>query len=182
MDKSELRKHIRGLKAEHEAQELDRLSRLVVDAVRRSDQWQRASVVALYHPLPDEVDTRPLIDEALQRGATVLLPQVVGDDLVLRRYTGRDSLQKGAFGILEPCGPPCDNEQDVELIIVPGMAFTTDGRRLGRGRGYYDRLLPRLSGAWRMGICWPFQIVDDIPTYEHDIRMDEVVTGTLCAQ
>jgi 5-formyltetrahydrofolate cyclo-ligase len=61
---------------------------------------------------------------------------------------------------------------------VPGVAFTPDGRRLGHGRGYYDRLLPQLTRAYRLGLCFPFQLLDDLPTDENDVKMEEVIAGT----
>ena len=68
-------------------------------------------------------------------------------------------------------------EKAIDLVIVPGIAFTPAGQRLGRGRGYYDRLLPRLRNAYKMGVCWPCQMVTAIPTEPHDMPMDCVITG-----
>ena len=64
----------------------------------------------------------------------------------------------------------------IDLIIVPGVGFDRQGNRLGRGKGYYDRLLPRIPSAYKIGICFPFQLVEEIPAEPFDIRMDEIVT------
>ena len=64
----------------------------------------------------------------------------------------------------------------IELVVVPGMAFDKQGHRLGRGKGYYDRLLPKLTNAYKLGVCFPYQYIEEVPTDEHDIRMDEVLT------
>ena len=141
--------------------------------VLASAWWQEASTLLLYYPLPDEVDVRPLISEAHERGARVLLPVVVGDELELRVYEGESSLREGAFGIMEPTGDvfPPQRYGEIDLALVPGMAFDRGGHRLGRGKGYYDRLLPRLPNARRIGICFPFQLLDAVPTDVHDVTM-----------
>lgn len=174
MTKSELRREMRRQKAAHSADELQSLSAQTVAHLVATGLWQQSRTVLLYHSLPDEVCTHDLVRQALD-GRTVLLPQVVGDDLVLRRYGSDDDLAMGAFRILEPTGPLFEDYDAIDLAVVPGMAFTADGKRLGRGRGYYDRLLPRLRNATKLGLCWPFQLVAHIPTLPHDILMDTVV-------
>lgn len=131
----------------------------------------------LYHSLPDEVDTHDLI-RRWAASKRIVLPVVRGDDLELRLYTGDDSLTTGAFRIGEPTGPPFTDCGQIDLAVIPGVAFDRLGNRLGRGKGYYDRLLPRLKGTYKMGLCFPGQLVDRLPAEEHDVRMDEVVCGS----
>ena len=135
-----------------------------------------ARTVAVFAALPDE----PATDEVLARWAStrrVVLPRVEGD--AMRFYACRpDALVFGAFGILEPQGErPCP-AGEIDLVVCPGVAFTADGRRLGRGRGYYDRYLgdPAFRG-FRVGVCYAHQLVDDLPVEPHDMRMDRVITG-----
>ena len=105
----------------------------------------------------------------------MLLPTVVGSNLELHAYTGDTDLTTSAdFGIAESTGPLFTDYTNIDLAIIPGMAFTPDGHRLGRGNGYYDRLLPQLS-CKKIGLAFPFQIVDHIPCESHDIKMDMVV-------
>ena len=128
--------------------------------------------------MPDEVCTHDLIRTLYAQGKTVLLPTVVGDELSLHIYEGEDSLTIGkSFGIQESKGLLFNDYSRIDLAIIPGMAFTLQGDRLGRGKGYYDRLLPHLHCPL-VGIAFPFQILSFIPTEPHDIRMTEVVTGT----
>ena len=131
-----------------------------------------------YHPLPDEVDVSPLLDISLEAGKRVLLPVVEGDHLLLREYVGPQSLALGAYGIMEPVGDdyPESRYGEIDLALIPGMAFDSKMRRLGRGKGYYDRLLPRLACAYRMGVCFPFQLLPKVASEEHDMPMDDVVT------
>ena len=110
------------------------------------------------------------------REKRILLPVVVGDDLELRLYTGPEDLNPGAYGIEEPTGELFTDYADIDFIAVPGVAFDRNGNRLGRGKGYYDRLLPRIPSAHKAGICFPFQLVEEVPAEPFDIRMDEIIT------
>lgn len=174
--KKALRSKIRAQKAGYTPAQLSSMSEEVCRSISTDGLWHSAGTILLYHPLPDEVDVRPLIEEAVRRGQKVLLPKVVGDDLELHVYTGKDSLSEGSFGIMEPNGEPFPPERytEVDLALVPGMAFDPFGHRLGRGKGFYDRLLPQLPKAYRIGVCFPFQLVENVPHESHDIPMNEI--------
>ncbi len=106
----------------------------------------------------------------------IILPVVVGDGLLeLRRYKGKQDLAVGAYGILEPAGEAFVNFDTIDLAIIPGMAFDAEGNRLGRGKGFYDRLLPKLK-ATKIGICFGFQVAAHLPIDPYDFPMDEVYT------
>ncbi len=176
MTKADIRLWIRGLKAAHTAEELKERSLSACSRIKEDELWHKAGTVMLYHALPDEVDTAPLLADALLMGKRVLLPRVVGDNLELRIYTP-DTLCRGAYGIMEPTGDVflAEDYASIDLAIVPGMAFDRRGSRLGRGKGYYDRLLPLLPKAYKLGLCFDFQLLDYIPCEEHDVRMDWVM-------
>ena len=178
-EKSHLRNFIREQKKQCTTEQLAAMSNAVVGSILHGGQWSVATTMLLYYPLSDEVDVRPLIQMAYQDGHRVLLPVVVGDDLELRLYEGEESLRAGAYNIMEPVGPLFRSEEyeQIQLAIVPGMAFDATGHRLGRGKGYYDRLLPQLTAAYKVGVCYPFQFVADVPSEEHDVTMNEVVCG-----
>lgn len=177
--KSELRRFIRAQKKRHTAAQLAAMSEEICSRVLASAWWQEASTLLLYYPLADEVDVRPLIREAFEDGKRVLLPVCVGDELELRLYEGEASLAKGAFGIMEPRGSLFAPEHypDIQLAVIPGMAFDRAGHRLGRGKGYYDRLLPKLTKARLQGICFPFQLLDEVPADTHDIPVHAVTAS-----
>lgn len=89
-----------------------------------------------------------------------------------------ESLQPGeAFGILEPVGELYTDYDAIDLIVVPGVAFDRHGNRLGRGRGYYDKILKETRVARKVGICFGFQFVEEVPVDELDVRMDLVIHG-----
>ena len=179
MEKNELRRIIRERKASHSAEDLAKMSEAVCRSLMNDGAWRAAGVVLLYHALSDEVDTDMLIRSAEMQNKTVLLPVVVGDDLELRLYEGKESLLPGPFGILEPMGPvfPESKYHMIDFAVIPGMAFDSHCNRLGRGKGYYDRLLPRLINAMKIGVCFPFQFIEAIPSEPHDVKVNEVVSG-----
>lgn len=174
--KTMLRRKVRAMKSTYSAAQLAYMSQQVADRLVATDIWQQSCNVLLYASLPDEVCTDWLIQQAIGMNKQVFLPVVVGDNLELHHYDNNTLLYNGAYNISEPMGQRLDNLSIIDLAIVPGMAFTADGCRLGRGKGYYDRLLPQLTKAQRLGICFPFQLLPYIPTEQHDIRMNSVVT------
>ena len=178
MNKQELRRMMRQEKREHSPAERAALSAALSDRVLATRAWQCAEVVLLYHPLPDEVDVGTLITQGYESGKRVLLPVCCGDELVLRCYEGTASLRQGSYGIMEPCGAvfPASRYGEIQLAVIPGMAFDAEGHRLGRGKGYYDRLLPRLSETRLVGLCFPFQMVSAVPCEAHDRKVHEVIS------
>ena len=177
MNKKELRKWVAERKAACEPTQRAEWSQAVCERVLRTEVWAAAKVVLLYHSLPDELDTALLLKEGMKAGKQVLLPVVVGDELELRVYEHEEAMRRGPFGILEPTGRRLpETEYDrVDLVIVPGLAFDSRGYRLGRGKGYYDRLLPKLRNACKVGVCWPVQWVEQVPCEVYDVRMDVVI-------
>lgn len=129
----------------------------------------------MYYSLDDEVQTHAFV-EKWHRQKTILLPVVKGDALELRIYTGKGCLQAGeAYRIEEPVGEAFTAYREIDLSLVPGVSFDAKGNRLGRGKGYYDKLLPLLS-SYNIGICYAFQVSKQIPAEPFDRVMDEVWT------
>ena len=176
MTKRELRQQIRAQKRRW-APQLPEMSEQICSKVLALASWQEAGTLLMYYPLPDEVDVRPLINEAFESGKRVLLPVVKGEELELHLYEGESSLKEGAFGIMEPTGSlfAPENYDGIQLALIPGMAFDGVGHRLGRGKGYYDRLLPKLKDTKLIGLCFPFQLLDEVPAESHDISVEEVI-------
>ena len=123
----------------------------------------------------DEVHTHEFIAKWAQT-KRIILPVVVGDELELRLYTGPQDLTISSYGIAEPTGELFTEYHSIDLAIIPGMAFDRFGHRLGRGKGYYDKLLPHIS-CLKVGICFSFQIVEEVPTDALDISMDVIISN-----
>lgn len=176
MDKHGLRSEMKKRTAEISPEAKASRSAAMFGQVEKELEAIGARVVAMYSALPDEPPTAEAL-ERLSRRYEVLLPRVDGDDMEFFPYrTGE--MGKGAFGIMEPKGTTPVPPDRIDAMVVPGRAFTADGMRLGRGRGYYDRYLSRKGfRALKIGICFSQQIVDRIPAEEHDVRMDRIVHG-----
>ena len=152
-------------------------SESIRESIPSLPRWQDARVVAAYAVLAGEPDLRPMswIGEK-----TVLLPRVDGQELVFHAVSDASQLKSGAFGVMEPDAEKCPvaDMHDAEIIFVPGLAFTVDGARLGRGRGFYDRLLAALpSHILRVGVCFAPQLVAEIPSEPHDEDVDLVLSS-----
>ena len=171
--KSSLRQYIRQQKAGVSRAECAALSARLCQRILQSPRWAAAHVVLLYHSLPDEVDTHALLAAALRQDKVVLLPSTQADG-TLRLHVYDGTTRRGLLGIEEAVGEPYARLDDIDLAVVPGMAFDRAGHRLGRGRGCYDRLLPQMA-AHRIGLCFPWQMVEAVPAEPHDVAMDEVV-------
>ena len=133
----------------------------------------------LYASMADEVPTDAIFKTASDLKRKVYYPKVDGEDIVFYRVSDMAELTAGYRGIREPsesgeryCGKDADN-----IIIVPGCAFSADLCRLGYGGGYYDRFLRTHQRLFKIGICYPVQLYERIPTENHDIRMDQIVSG-----
>ena len=166
---------MRALKRAVPMEEKLRRSETVMAQVEQLEVFQRARTVLMYWSMDDEVQTHRFV-ERWYRDKVVLLPCVDGDDLRLRQYTGPECLVAGEqFGIGEPTGPEW-TALDEELIVVPGVAFDRTGNRMGRGRGFYDRLLKSTPNAVKIGVAYEFQMLEEIPVEPHDVKMDIVIS------
>ena len=175
-DKKSLRKEVRSRKGQFSTEELIEESRPLIQRVLSHPRLQCAKTILLYNSLPDEVYTHDLIKQLHDAGKTILLPVVISDtEMELRLYSNSTSFETSSYGILEPTGEAFTDFSSIEFALIPGMAFDGERNRLGRGKGYYDRFLPLLTNAYKVGICFPFQFLPDIPTEETDIKVDECI-------
>jgi 5-formyltetrahydrofolate cyclo-ligase len=158
------------------------------DAVQRRvlslSAFAAATGVACYLALPGEVDTRGVIRACRARGKRVCVPVYdrARRGYFMAWYEEDAALVRGPHGVAQPAGAPpaAAAAQAVQLVLVPGLAFSPAGARLGRGGGHYDRLLAAWAsaGACRAGLGFEAQILDEIPTEQHDVGMDLVITET----
>ena len=152
---------------------------------RLKTQMPSAHTILFFAPLPHELDIWPVLEWSLASGGNCALPFF---DTEKKTYVARQ-LQKlatdivsGKFGVREPAASCVEIQLDqFDLIRVPGMAFDLSGNRLGRGRGFYDRLLADASGV-KCGVCHDFQLLEKIPTEPHDAKVDFILTPSLCVR
>ncbi|ELC8443605.1 5-formyltetrahydrofolate cyclo-ligase [Clostridium perfringens] len=182
MDKGELRKEIK-LKREN----LDKNIKLRADEKIRkslfeSEIYKNSKVVFIYVNMDSEINTIDIIKELLTSDKTIAVPKVIPVSLKERQMKALkiNSLlqlnESGAFGILEPSVECEDISEDVDLIIIPGLAFDINGNRLGYGGGFYDRFLRKYPNSKRVALCYDFQIFDEIPHEFFDEKVDLIIS------
>ena len=178
MPKQRLRQTMLAQRKALAVQEVRAASLMVQKALVSSAEFAGAKVLALYAPIHNEVDTALVFAEAVVSLKTVLYPAVVGEGLVLRRVIEQEGLRKGAFGIPEPEGAAdLYDPRQADLIVIPGVVFDLMGKRIGYGKGFYDKTLHFLEGRGKLvGFCYDFQVVDEIVDEPHDVKMDLLIT------
>jgi 5-formyltetrahydrofolate cyclo-ligase len=175
MDKKDFRKKVRNLKLSFSKQNLIQKSKDVILNLESSPLFVNANTIMAYWSMDDEVFTHDFAQRWFKE-KTILLPVIDGNNLLIKQFTGLENMKPDKrFGIPEPQGEIFSNTKDIELIIVPGVAFDRAKNRLGRGKAFYDRLLKN-TFCPKAGICFDFQLFDQIPVDEHDIAMDIIVS------
>lgn len=176
-NKKELRNLIRQRKRQFSESKLQELSFAITDKLLSHPRIANARMVMAYCALKDEVDISRLINRLREMGKQIVLPAVISDtEMEARMYRDKKDLAIGAYGISEPVGNRYENLEDIDVVIVPGMAFDDKGHRLGRGKGYYDRFLSNIPNSYKIGVCFSFQKLCSVPTDIYDIATDDVVT------
>ena len=175
--RSEVRARIAAMpEARRASESAETVRHILADPV-----WQAARSVLLFMPLPDEVGIRPLVDAAWAAGKSVALPASDGATgaYVAKRVLSEADLRPGRFGVLEPCAECVVVPfSALDLVLVPGIAFDRAGNRLGRGRGFYDRMLALSPDAVSCGVGFDGQVVALVPVEPHDVKLHRVWTPT----
>lgn len=184
--KARLRKQIRCLLDELEESQVIARSRLVHERLFAASCWREARWVFVYVAMSMEVDTTPIVARAYQSGRQVAIPRMEGADITFYRYEGRTrDLVPNQFGILEPdpfwvTVDPLELAEEPLLVLTPGLAFDRGLRRIGRGKGYYDRFLARARSGPRaclaVGLALAEQVVEEVPVGPLDQPLDGLIT------
>ena len=177
-DKSNLRARMRELIRAVTPEQRAAFSRSLCANAQARPLWQNFRAVLFFAPLPDEPDLTPLLDAAWREGKTVTLPRydsATGQYFAAVIRSAAD-LSPGRFGVLEPASNcPSHSLNQLDLVFVPGVAFALNGARLGRGKGFYDRLLSEVRGH-KCGVTYEVQVIVAVPEEPHDVRVDSILT------
>lgn len=175
-EKKELRRQIKELKQKVSNEDKKTKSLIIFRKIEELNEFKTSRTVMAYWSMDDEVYTHDFVLK-WQKEKTIILPVVKGNDLELRIFTGKDNMATGqSFGISEPKGEKFNKPEDIDLILVPGIAFDSNNNRLGRGKAYYDKLLKK-TRAYKVGICFDFQLIESVPVDEHDVKMDLLISN-----
>ena len=175
MDKKALRGEIREKKRAMTEEEIVSRSARLGELFLASDAYKNAKTVYGYLPYNQEVRTVPILEQALRDGKRVAVPKIYGDTMKFIYLEDLSRVEKSSFGIPEPIADGPVAEDTTALVLMPGLAFTKKGDRMGYGGGYYDRFLADEPSHPTLALCYAFQIVEELPTDEYDIPVDAVL-------
>lgn len=174
MEKTELRSMVKTAIELMNDKQKNFESAAVFKQLEHSLLFINSKTILCYWAMDDEIDTKPFMQKWLGQ-KKLLLPSIKGDELEIRPFNGIENMQSGQhFHIPEPIGNAFLDYKAIDLVIVPGRAFDAAGHRMGRGLGFYDRVLKNIK-AKKIGVCFKCQIFENVPTEEHDIQMDIVL-------
>jgi 5-formyltetrahydrofolate cyclo-ligase len=173
MNKQLIRKEIYKLKQSLPDETAAYLSRKICCRLVQTEEFQKAHCIALYYSIKGEVQTVEPIEEWCKK-KKIVLPAVSGENMSFYLYTGKEHLIPGTLNIPEPVSPEMIPAENIDLFVVPGIAFDRECNRMGRGKGYYDRFLAETDKP-AIGLCFGFQLKERIPTEEHDRKMTMVI-------
>jgi 5-formyltetrahydrofolate cyclo-ligase len=179
--KNVLRRKLRGESRNYSTLDRAAASEQICLRLQQQSLWREAQSVLFYLPLPEEPDVHPLLPQALAAGKIVALPRYSAREdiyIACRVENLASDLQPGQYGISEPV-PACAtfDLNKLDFLLVPGVGFAPNGSRLGRGKGYYDRLLGRARGV-KCGVAFDWQVTVEVPLEPHDVCLDCILTPT----
>ncbi len=176
-EKKHIREKMLALRSALPLPEKRWLDHSICEKLRQLVEETGAHIIHTYLPMGNEVDIFPFIGAMLEKGLTVVAPKSLKgrrmENLVLHSLS---ELEAGIFGTSHPASGLV-YEGGYDLFIVPGLAFDRHGNRIGYGAGYYDAFLGSQPGGHKLGICYPFQLLDELPSEPHDVRLDGVLCG-----
>ena len=147
-------------------------SQQILDQLEQMTCFREAKTILLYYPVQNEVDVLPLVKK-YKHEKTLLFPVSHRRAMTVHPYAGNAMMHRGKFGIPEPTTPMYTGE--IDLVVVPAVAFDAKGRRLGRGGGFYDRFIKKQTHAVLVGVGYDFQLVENVPAARHDQRVHRII-------
>ena len=175
MDKKELRRQIREQKRAMTEAEIVSASQRLGELFLNCEQYNAAKTIYGYLPYNQEVRTVPMLEQAMKDGKRVAVPKCYGEEMRFLYMDDLSKVEKGYANIPEPIADEPVADDPMALVLMPGMAFTKDGKRMGYGGGFYDKFLAAEPNHPTVALCYAFQMVEDLPTEDYDIPVDCVL-------
>ena len=177
--KSQLRKRVLNVRNNMSKEDVKKNSNAIMDKITSLDIYKQSKVVFIYMDFKNEVMTSNLIKRMLSEKKRVVIPYTdsINTVLIPSEITKESDLKQNSFGYYEPKSILPVNIEEIDLVIVPGVVFDKNLNRIGFGKGYYDKILNRLKpSAKKIALAHDFQVLEDIPAEEHDVKMDMIIT------
>lgn len=181
LSKKEYREEVLALRSQLDIHTKNQWDNIILDKLINSDYYKNSSVIFAFVSFRDEVDTHKFIKQALKDGKTICVPKVPSKKQGMETHIikGFEDLKEGYFGILEPIDECTKaSPDDIDFILMPGVAFDMEGGRVGYGAGFYDKFLAKLNkDVPKIAIAYDFQLYEKVPTDEFDIKIDGIITN-----
>lgn len=177
--KSKIRKRVLNVRNNMSKEDVKKNSNAIMDKITGLDIYKQSKVVFIYMDFKNEVMTSNLIKRMLSEKKRVVIPYTdsINTVLIPSEITKESDLKQNSFGYFEPKSILPVNIEEIDLVIVPGVVFDKNLNRIGFGKGYYDKILNRLKpSAKKVALAHDFQVLEDIPAEEHDVKMDMIIT------
>jgi 5-formyltetrahydrofolate cyclo-ligase len=176
LEKQRLRETLKKRFTEIGASSSPRWDEQICSHILKLSLYRQSKTIACFIPLPDEPDIWSVIRDAWKCGKTVVVPRIQGSELSFKKITSGDDLDIGRYGIREPnSSTPSLPLRFIDTCFIPGQAFDIKGNRLGRGKGYYDKILRGVKNP-TIGICYGFRLIDSLPHESYDITVIGIIT------
>lgn len=173
-EKKQIRQKIKLLVAGTREEYRNKAAAEVFGQIEKSPEFENSKCILLYWSFGNELPTHEVVIR-WSKEKKILLPQIIGEEMVAAPFTGTENMRfVPPFGIGEPESPAIESTGDIDLIIVPGVAFDANGNRLGRGKAFYDRFLPKCN-AFVIGVGYHFQLITNVPHDTNDVKMNLIV-------
>ena len=173
--KKQIRREVKARKAAQSEEDHYKASESIASKIELMPEFKQAKTVLAYWSMAGEVFTHDFVKK-WAKSKHMLLPVIEGDVMVIKEFSPERPLVSGSMkGLLEPDGKTFADIGRIDFIVVPGIAFDKENNRLGRGKAYYDRFLKH-TNALKAGICFEFQLFDEVPADFSDVKMDRVIT------
>jgi len=181
MQKKILRRHVLSIRRSLSKEQIKSKSEKIREKLFNLPIFKEAEVILFYLSLPDEVQTYEMVKDSLRIGKRVAVPVVNLEEKEIIPFELKNSKFKlipGPFGILQPDKDDCYPllKEDIDLVIVPGIAFDSRGGRIGFGKGFYDRFLSTLSDVGSVALAFECQVFDKVPCDRHDVKVNFIIT------
>jgi len=174
MTKQEIRSEMLMQRSIRDAEELNLKSQMIVRSIKHDPDFLKAKCVSIFYPMKHEVHLLALINDR----QTFCFPKIEGKHMRFYKYEPLQEFAPSKFGVMEPIqGEICD--LDIDYMLVPALAISQEGYRIGYGKGYYDQFLARRRPDKVMGVIFDFQELDDLPHDDHDQKLDGYFKGSL---
>jgi 5-formyltetrahydrofolate cyclo-ligase len=173
MTKKDIRKHMKQMRLQMDTSILEKENKVIFSKLEKDPDFKKASLVAIFYPMENEVNLMKLVGQR-----RLAFPKVINQELHFIEYVPHQTFEKSAFGVMEPMEGNIVDEQ-IDYMIVPALAISKSGFRIGYGKGYYDQFLSRVRPRRVVGVIYGFQEIESFEIADHDQRLDTYYTGRL---